>query len=548
MKMTWINDLGGSKYSRCEVRHGDEVLEFAISHYKRVGSQRKEAAGDTSAEDQPQEASAMIFHYHNQWFETYLSPQQCDFLFNQYKKARELFNNPKSHTEMVMELRKIVVAIVDYVPFTEVHHFIMFNTDIRTPASVQDTFDEGPTGRNRRDKTYTKPEYQKLVTLTFIIRLLAPIWGEMLEQMKTYVKNAKMELTAFELMFQSELMQSEAMQRLINFINNTIPNDADKSPALIEGIASVEYNDWIASIVVLRRLIAGQLQDGEDTTSLVSFIYRYIIQQARNNKFGGYIKDKNPQKTSSARDDSNEISTWEAYRVKARWVPGDVVYLEHYLSDPIRVYEDLMGGMPEDLIEAYRPQKPTEEFARLMSEPIGQGQRILLQYVVSLIGTHRLVPELSRWPIYSAMIASVKFLSAINQHEIAALMTSIPYQHIGIAGTNSRHRKNLELQLQIKEHYPWPRKTQSKQSSVDTKLPHERAIERIEPHFNKSHWWLTVDDDILSEINQPSKNGRIYTTGADFKQTLTGYFLAIEKRRRELKAYRDNKLKDLLAA
>lgn len=545
MHIDWIDDNGSDKNTHCAISHQGEVLEFSVSHFSKTGKQRAASAsqagdGDLGGVD---ETSMRLFHYHNQWFES-LDPRQCDAFFKLYKQAREAFDSPQSHEDLTVVLRNISCKIVDMVAFDDVHTFIRYRTDIRTPASVLDEFDEGPTGRNRRDKTYTKKEYEKLVTLTFIMRLMLPVWGEMLESMKTYMRNAKMELTAFNLISNAKVMQSEAMLRLNNFIENTIPPDTNMSPALIEGIATVEYRPWIAALVVLRRLIMGKLQDGRDTTSLVSFIYKYIIQTARNNKFGGYIKDKNPQNNVRS-SDGNEISSWEAYRVKTRWMPGDIAQLEHYLSDPIRVYMDLMGGMDVAVVEKHMPKMPGAEFQKLLEYPIGVGQRILLQYVVSLVGTHRLIPELSRGPIYTAMIAATHFLDAIGQQEIAGLMTSIEYSGQNVAGSANKHRRSFEQQALLQEHYPWPRRSQSKQSSVDSRHAYENAITAIEPHFNKGQWWLTLNDDMIRSFSPGPRIIRPYVVTGDFRILLTSYFVAIEERRKALTQYRQNLLANI---
>ena len=53
---------------------------------------------------------------------------------------------------------------------------------IHIPVRLEDTFVHSDERPMTRDKTYTKPDYVKLIGLTLALRPMIPIWGEFIER------------------------------------------------------------------------------------------------------------------------------------------------------------------------------------------------------------------------------------------------------------------------------------------------------------------------------------------------------------------------------
>ena len=529
MKIQWVEEKEGNKNPHCEVEDNGEVYSFSVSRFNNTGKQRLSTDVQSINEE---EWYTKLFVYHNQWFDSLYSGTRKK-LMQLYKECYELLHGDQSHSELTIALSEKLVEFMELVDYEQVHSWIMSSTDIRAPSSVNENFDAGENGRNRPLKTYVLKEYLELVSMTFVFRLTMPILGEYLERVSAYMSKALMELNAFDLFENNPIMEVAPMIRLTEYVHVMIPADVDKGPAIIAGVSSSEYEKWVLSLVVLRRLMVGKLQDENDGTSLVSFIHKYILQTTGNSMFPGYLKDKKTIKAAQA--DVNAESSLEIYRIKARWIPGDVELVKYYLMDTNRVYEDLMSGFPRDTVEKFYPKEPNKEFEYVLSYPIGRGQRVLLQYVMSLVTTHRLINEISRPALVSAMYAAIHFLYAIGQYEIAALMTSVQHSGHNAATQGNKKRRSAEDQELLNYHYPWPRKTQSRQSVVETKTAYERSVEAIEPMF-AGQWWLTVPTEVIREFSD--SNSRMYIAGSDLRNTLISFFIAIEESRKRFKENR----------
>lgn len=517
----------GNKTKTCSLEHRGMTLYWVVNYFKEP----RPSTANRNPDDEVVVVDHDLFKYVNQYFKS-LSESKQDKLFDLYSKAREILTDVEENEELVISLRDVVRQILDFQTFKEVHRFLRIHTDIQNPMSVLDTFVEDEAGRNKKNKTYVRHEYEELVTLTFLFRLLLPVYGEYIARISAYNEAFSKELRAFELASTSDIMESDAMLRLIDFVENTIPPDKDtnKSPALIEGVSSANYVTWLLSSVVLRRLMIGNLQDTNNGATLVSFIYGYIRYKATNDSsFGGLIKDKlRPQGNS---DDVNALSNWEEYRIKQMYPAGDIVLVEADLSDPVDLYWLLCSGLDEDESTKFEPGTPNEEFEMLRTKPIEKGQMGMLKYVLAPLVSHRLLDDCRRPFIYNAMIAASAYLKRIGMLEHAILLTAVKTVNKAMSGSTSamRIRMSQEDIDKLKLIYPFERKTMSRQTVVETKPAYQLAADAFDNEFKKSEWHITLPYTDIVQFTNGLKVSRTYVCPSDMKPFLYSFFIQMDE-------------------
>lgn len=530
-----------AKEKICTITHRGNVLRWVVGYFVK-------SPGTVASEDDVAESREDLFVYVNQYF-NYISESDQDKLFELYAQARELLTQCQTHDELVINLRVAVAKIVDFKKFLYVHQWIRYQTDIRDPASVNDTFQEDAAGRNKPDKTYIKSQYQELVTLTFIIRMLLPVLGEFTARISAYIESTGREMAAFDLIKDSELMASTAMERLKSFIRNTIPPDTNRSSALIDGISSEDYERWLLALVVLRRLIVGSLQDSGEGATLITFIHNYIRYKAGTDAaFGGFIKDKKHPDTNS--NDPNAISSWEECRIKELYSAGDIALVQADLLDPIDLYWKLCIGLDEQESKLFEPsQEVNSEFLELKTESIGKGQMTLLQYVLSPLISHRLLTSVDREAdaIYNALLAASAYLKRLGLLEQAIMMTTVKRNSKIMSGNavNEKHRVFEEMYDKLDKIYPFKRRSQSRQEEVNSKTAYDISFTAIEDEFRRSQWRITLPHSDIVKFTGGLRVTRVYICPLDIKLVLAEFFIAMDESSRRIRFHRNQLLEKI---
>lgn len=526
----------------CTISHKDEKIQFVVNYFIKNTSTKP-----VFGEDEVPAPSEDLFKYVNEYLEK-MSMNQQNMFFNLYKQARDVLTNAENHDDLVIALRDVVTRILDFQDFYTVHRWLRIHTDLAIPSKVEETFVEDAAGRNKQNKTYIRSEYEELVTLAFLFRLLLPIYGEFIARISAYTDATSKEMITFNLASMSEVMESNAMIRLVSFVENTVPKDTNKSPALIDGISSDDYTKWLLSLVMLRRLIVGALQDTRDGATLVSFIYGYIVYRASNNaSFGGFIKDK--KHPNAAPNDVNELSSWEEYRIKERNSAGDIALVQCDLEDANKLYWRLCIGLDETVSKEFEPGEPNPEFMELMSEPIGKGQIGMLKYIVSPLVSHRLLDDVERPETFASLIAGAAYLKRLGLLELAILLTAVKRNSKVMIGSSStvKHRITPEQMAELNAVYPYVRKSQSRQTVVDTKTSYDVAFAAFEDEFKKSEWRITLPHADIVRFTGGLKITRAYTCPTDIRPLLADFFIAMDAASKRIHHHRQLLLKELLS-
>lgn len=526
----------------CMVSHKGVTHHWVVNYFIK-----NTTAKPVFGEDEVPSVNEDLFKYVNQWLAR-LPMNQQDALFGLYSQAREILTEVESHDDLVVAMRQVVAGILDFHEFDVVHRWLRINTDLQNPHSVKETFVEDAAGRNKQNKTYIRSEYEELVTLTFLFRLLLPVYGEFIARIGAYTDASSKEMITFNLASMSSVMDTPAMMRLISFVENTVPKDTNKSPALIDGISSDDYIPWLLSLVMLRRLIIGGLQDTGDGATLVSFIYNYIVYKATNiAAFGGFIKDK--KHPNAAPSDINELSSWEEYRIKERNSAGDIALVQRDLEDTLTTYSRLCVGLDESGNKEFEPNEINPEFMELMTEPIGKGQLAMLKYIMAPLVSHRLLDDVERPEIFASLVAGTAYLKRLGLLEQAIMLSAVKRNSKVMIGSAStvKHRITPETTGELAATYPYVRKSQSRQTVVDTRTSYEVAFVAFEDVFKRSEWRITLPHADIVKFTGGLKITRAYACPTDIRPLLADFFIAMDASAKRIFHHRQLLLKEILS-
>jgi hypothetical protein len=410
----------------------------------------------------------------------------------------------------------------------EVSHWISFFSDIAVPAVFEKEYVHSEEKAGTREKTYIQSDYKQLLTLALCLRTMLPIWGEFIERTSRESGTLFKEFYAFQLISQTPLMNSPPMEKLRMYVGRNIQADKPMASSIMAGVGSQDYPAWLLGLVVVRRLCMGDLTITNPKTNLVTLVFNYVsnkVAGTNSGSFGGMVKNKEFESGNVASD--MNVSRLEGYKLKQEAPIGDMVVLEHFLSDPLRV---LLLLKPDANAALF--QQLLQHAQALQSEMIWKPQIVLAQWVLKPVFPPRGIMHLSKQATVSALAIAQTVLWEKGHLELACLLTAVASNNqdaMSLGGTDSR-AKITKVQMDLLgELYPYSRAFSTKKV---TKPPNAAAlaIDSMTTMLGQRDWVLTVPDEMAKQLTQKETQRR-YSCPYAIKILLANLVIEIAQRR-----------------
>lgn len=471
-----------------------------------------------------------IFREINGYWE-YLKPDVQDKLFNVYKRIKEVMENVNTVDEITKRLYVLVAELFEYHDLKDVKHWIDYYGGLHIPSSIMEDFKESQESPWTRERTYLKEEYRWLVSLSVALRCMIPVWGDYIAMTKRDHGTQFKEFYAFRLLSYANINRSATMERLRTYVEASLPNDKPSTSSIFGGISSADFPSWMLGLVMVRRLIVGDVRGIDPKVSLASSMHNFIHQRIRghDSSFIGVVKEKILE--GSGQDSENNISRAEAYKSKEPEPQGDISTLDFYAEKPEKMALQLCPTLNMVLLQqSLISTKALETFN------ITPAQITLLQWVIDPVLKAMGVERLEKLNLINCMAVAQAFLWHHGHFEIAALMTAIPQPKRSVmnVGTTTRSRIPPDMEELIASYYPFSHRPSGKTklsndfSGVKTTSQPFEAIKELEKELSNSEWRLTLPDDWV-EVLTKNKRSRGYPVPHDIKVKLAVLVIAIAK-------------------
>lgn len=476
--------------TEAQMTHGEEVLTFNVALFDKMGY------GDERYD---------IFEHINAYW-NYLPPQKQDAIFDVYRRIRETFFTVYDQHELTAGLYQLVKELFTYHELSDVRHWIDFHSNIIIPSVFKDVYVESRDTPGTRERTYLKEDYRWLVTLSVALRAMVPVWGEFIKLTKDSTGTVFKEFYAHKLMAYSSIAKSEPMARLRVYVEHSLPADKSKAAAILGGISTEDFPDWILGLVLVRKLSIGDVRGIDQDSHLITFIYKYIANKVKghDNNFVGLVKDKIFD--GNGQDVEHNLSKLEGYKIKEGIPAGDPAIISHYIDDPIRLAKTICPDIETKLVE-----DSLKSIQALMLVQIWPPQIVLTQWVLKKAVNPRGLLHVPKSTVLKAMAVAQALLWHREHFALAALLSSAEQTNqadLQLGGTESRARIPKDMIDKLTELYPYPRMPSGKQKVIRRINPAEESINSVAVAFSQRDWRLTLPTPWVAKItgNQLNRN------------------------------------------
>lgn len=453
--------------------------------------------------------------------------QWLDQVFEVYLEIHQILQENADVEDLTRRLTPSEARLLDLHDLDDIRYWMDFKSSILIPPGMKETYEESESPRWSRDKTYTVEDYKRLVVLSIAFRPMLPVWGEFIFLTKRESKTTWKEYYAFQAASTAKLMESVAMLRLRSYIQTMLPNDEDLQAAVLKGISTMDFADWITAVTVIRRLAIADIRGLPDKATAISFIFLYLSSRTKpwNNNLMGNVSDKRGDGSYSG-DSESRISQLEEYKIKQSNPDGDIVRIEYEFTDPVRIAQQVCPDIDLSLL-----REAQESVACLADHRIHDPQRTLIQYALSRYIPARAIPLIERGSAMQALAISQALFWHRGFHHLAALVSAGEQRNrMDFHGVVFREPKvPQELQDQLDVLYPYHKRLSQKNRSQKEKNHAIIAIDSLSEQFRAKEWVLTLPESWLPKIKN-TIHDRKYIVPIDLKIQLTQFVIKLATR------------------
>lgn len=432
-----------------------------------------------------------------------------DQTFRLYTQMADAFNTADEDTET---LSRALMRLVDafYQLHSEkvlhdIYRWVAIKSDLIVPSDIRDEFKSSPDAEviGTRERTYLRDDYLWLVAMTIALRPMVPIWGEFVSRTKHEVSPIWKEYYSLNLLANTHIRESAPMERLHVFICHTMQSDQNLAPAVLGGISTEDYPNWILAMTVVRRLSVADIRGYPNTHTVVANIYRYIDSKVRDNDSSWKRGTKEKFSPTATGNEENNISRLEDYKTKQELPAGDIAIIEAQAMD---IYGTVMRLEPT--INPQLIQDSIESVQALRGERIWDPQRTLVQWTLAKVIPARGISYMSHDILLGCVAATQAILWHRGYHDLAALVSARALRSGGdFAPNEARAPISKELKDQLDLLWPHARKGAKKLDKL--KNPAIVAITSVEQKLGQYDWIRTIPSHWQSSTLVKSRDRRL---------------------------------------
>lgn len=464
-----------------------------------------------------------VFEQINDYWKTLAITVQKQ-IFDAYGRIAQLFEqNP---ADLDWQLRAAVAELLNAHDLADMKYWIDYKANIVIPVDLFDIYVDSPENAGTRNRTYLKEDYKKLLVLSVILRAMVPVWGEYILRTGKEKGTTYKEFYAVRLLASSQLFQSEPMEKLRIFVQDTLPTDKPKDSATIMAFSEDDFSEWMTSLVLVRRISIGDIRGISPKSHLIKNIFQFIRHKfgTHENSFIGKVKSKEVE--GSSQEDQSNLSKLESYKMREANPAGDIAIITHSVRDWKTVIAKICPAVPAQMVVESIASVQHLEATILIPEQIA-----LLQYVIKPMLSPISVMFLNK----VNMIRNIGVVQAVLWHsgyyEMAALVGAEVIRNdemMSLGSTGSRARITKEQALELEQIYPYPRRPYGKQKQVKIQNAGIIAIEQLFDAFTENDWKLSIPEHWIDHSKLIMKPRR-YSTPNDIRVKIAELVIAVGK-------------------
>ena len=430
-------------------------------------------------------------------------------VFDLYREAEEIFNDVFKRSALNEELKGVVTKLSKLHPMALMRKWLINTPGYAVPKGFSKDYIDDPDKNTSRIKTYVQDDYRDLLTYSFVLRLMVPIWTAYMRQVKSHYGKNFRELQAFRLMEDSEVSRCSAVEKLHAYAKANLRDDSHAlSPESF--ISDEDYPYLLVTMVSVRKLAIGDLSPENDRANLVTLVSNFIKSKTvfPDSDLASTIREK---RVDGGSTDGNDMkaSVMEAFRVNTEISIEEVEEIKFSAADIYNLIRNEFSDLDMDL---FNDALATAEIIQIKqsdtSVRILPPQRTLAAWVLKNGLTPFGFDYLDMPTQIKCLALTQARLWQRGHHYLALLSTSVAdvdESSHRVASGVGRSRVPEALLTELRQVFPHVRLLQSRKAPPREECPVMNDIELLTAELSSYNWRATCSPRYLEQVFGDSK-------------------------------------------
>lgn len=405
-----VSQVQSSGFVEVTAYHGDEKLVWSTKAYSKVKLENPKR----------------IFDEINAFWE-WAGPEVQHAVWECYKQIKANLDMVADNWHIGHNVRFYVNQMYAHMPMERFKQWLLTVGNLHIPPDIQDRITEDSRYKDA-DQTYLKSDYINLATVGLAVRPMVPIWGEYIDSVSE--NDQQKELEALGLMHGTEVLNwpydSTAVDKLLNYINQRIDDQAIPMASLWKGMGSAEIPSMMLARAIVRRLTIIPMCDSSGM-SIIANIFWYVRSNLKpvDRTTADRVNDKRVE-GSGGGDEEDKTSFIEAHKIKHKITLGDAAGFENYARNMAGMAQKIDPSVDLNLLQLCMRQIMVVE-----NKPIAEHQIRLAQWVMARAYSAKAYNHIPKESINQLLATSQALLWHWGFLDIAVLMQVEQYMQPG---------------------------------------------------------------------------------------------------------------------
>lgn len=264
----------------------------------------------------------------------YRGDEYIEQLFREYEIISSITLNYLRANEQAADALKTKFThqldkIVEVLDIDNIHHYLTKVEGIKIPSGVNENFNVNMVtdGTGTREQTYIRDDYEWLMALMVILKAIYGPVAELISGNPDHLKEFK-DLQMLDLLKLQEIYQHHSFKKLRSYVTAVVDRAFDKEKVSDVRILSTKLSldaireSYLAKSLFTKIIVIDQAEQ-DDKKNIVTHIFKDVNSNIKNGgSSGGDIKHKSRPSDSEERNDPEQESVIESYRIATEVPPG----------------------------------------------------------------------------------------------------------------------------------------------------------------------------------------------------------------------------------
>ena len=335
MKFNWVHNITTIEV----VLQDGRVLDFSGKIWKLAKIDVK--VQNRNNKNENDEISPCVFNVINNWL-SFQPEEKLNILSECYLEIHNILDYPDNVSDINYKLSKYIQIILDQIPWEEFHRWCIESNELNFSVGIKETLGE----KDSADITYFTKDYQNLVILSVVLKLILPIWGSYYNALQKNLDPTNIFIQAVDLIKCEYMEKNPGFTKLQHYVYTRVSSKGNiYGFSINRNISTDEIPEHMFSLVMWKKIC---VFDGKGNGSIIDDAFNLLKDKCDR------LVSIAPLQKKMIKPDASDMSIPEVFKIVQLTNPSEAIIAECYIQSDFFIEHINVNIEKEEVINKIR--------------------------------------------------------------------------------------------------------------------------------------------------------------------------------------------------